>query len=102
MKHVDKIEKFTNPSTKGTVDILSNVWNRNKGNDQFNKNSRPLLTLFTTWNVKEEKFLCRNNTVRNWSSLALHVKAVLFSDDPDLRTRVHNKGWNVMIPKNLQ
>ena len=56
MKHVDKIEKFTNQSTKGTVDILSNVWNRNKGNDQFNKNSRPLLTLFTTWNVKEGNF----------------------------------------------
>lgn len=99
MKRVYKIEKFTNPSTKSIVDILSNVRNRNKGNDQFNKNSRPLLTLFTTWNVKEEKFLCRNNTVRNWSSLAPHVKAVLFSDNPDLRTRVQNKGWDVMIPR---
>ena len=60
------------------------------------KKDIPLLTLFTTWPAKAEKYVCHNNTVSNWLSLKPHVVPILFSNESDLSQKVKAKGWTVL------
>ncbi|XP_062578077.1 uncharacterized protein LOC134247110 [Saccostrea cucullata] len=60
-----------------------------------NKYKVPVVTLFTSWSVDIEKYLCRNTTVLNWSRLKPFISPIFFTNDTDLMTRVRNKGWNV-------
>ncbi|XP_061169010.1 uncharacterized protein LOC133178290 [Saccostrea echinata] len=58
--------------------------------------SFPVLTMFTTWSEDAEKYLCRNTTVVNWSTMKPLITPILFTNDTDLIIRVLNKGWNVL------
>lgn len=60
---------------------------------------KTLLVLFTTFMTNQEKFVCRNNTVKNWASLAPFVQPVFFSNDEALSNKVRKSGWDVMRPK---
>lgn len=55
-----------------------------------------LLTLFTTWEEEENKYLCRNNTIRNWNLLGPSVKTILFTNNENLAYRVKQLGWDVL------
>ncbi|CAG2249818.1 unnamed protein product [Mytilus edulis] len=56
----------------------------------------PLLTLFTTWPTKAEKFLVHNSTIKNWNSLYPFVRSVFFTNEEDLASRVKSMGWSVL------
>lgn len=97
---------------KHNVEQMMNIdFQTNKNNKDINdsisddvlNNTIPgekiLLVLFTTFTSKPEKYVCRNNTVNNWASLAPFVKSIFFSDDEDLSNRVRKAGWDVMLPK---
>ncbi|XP_062585432.1 uncharacterized protein LOC134247109 [Saccostrea cucullata] len=60
-----------------------------------NKYEFPVITLFTSWSVDIEKYLCRNTTVHNWSRLKPTITPILFTNDTDLTKRVQKKGWKV-------
>ena len=62
------------------------------------KASTFLLVIFTTFTDSAEKYVCRNNTLRNWLSLGGIVKPIFFSNDSNLIARVKEKGWDVLIP----
>jgi hypothetical protein len=44
------------------------------------KASTFLLVIFTTFTDNAEKYVCRNNTLRNWLSFGGTVKPILFSE----------------------
>lgn len=52
-----------------------------------------LFTIFTTWNPESDKYLCRNNTIRNWNSLGPDVVRVLFTNDSFLSKQIEMLGW---------
>lgn len=56
----------------------------------------PLLTLFTTWPTKKDKFLVHNSTINNWEALSPFVNPVLFTDEPGLAAEAKSRGWNVL------
>jgi hypothetical protein len=58
----------------------------------------PLLTIFTTFSSSAEKYVCRNNTIRNWMFFGTIVKPIFFSDDADLLNQIKSKGWDVQRP----
>lgn len=60
------------------------------------KENKILLTLFTTWEEEDNKYLCRNNTIRNWNLLGPLVKRILFTNKKNLAFRVQQLGWNVL------
>ncbi|XP_061196681.1 uncharacterized protein LOC133204956 [Saccostrea echinata] len=60
------------------------------------KANKTLLTLFTTWQTTVEKYVCHNNTIRNWNQLKPFVQPILFSDEEDLSVRVAEMGWKVL------
>lgn len=62
------------------------------------KSTFPLLTIFTTFSSSAEKYVCRNNTIRNWMSFGTIVKPIFFSDDADLLNKIKSKGWDVQRP----
>ena len=62
------------------------------------KTSTFLLVIFTTFTDSAEKYVCRNNTIRNWLSFGGTVKPIFFSDDTNLIARVKEKGWHVLLP----
>jgi hypothetical protein len=55
------------------------------------KTSTFLLVIFTTFTDSAEKYVCRNNTLRNWLSFGGTVKPIFFSDDTNLIARVKEK-----------
>ena len=57
--------------------------------------SEPLLTLFTTWNDNDEKYLVHNLTTRNWLSLRPFVIPVVFTNEPAIANDCREKGWLV-------
>ena len=57
--------------------------------------SEPLLTLFTTWNDNNEKYLVHNLTTRNWLSLRPFVIPVIFTNEPAIASDCREKGWLV-------
>ncbi|VDI08100.1 Hypothetical predicted protein [Mytilus galloprovincialis] len=60
------------------------------------RKSTPLLILFTTWASTKDKYLCHNNTIKNWKSLSPFVTPVLFSDEELVRDEAVSKGWRVL------
>ncbi|XP_071142499.1 uncharacterized protein [Mytilus edulis] len=58
--------------------------------------TRPLLTIFTTWVSDNTKYVCRNNTVKNWNLLQENVARILFTNETDLTLRVKSMGWKVL------
>ena len=58
--------------------------------------SEPLLTLFTTWNDNDEKYLVHNLTTRNWLSLRPFVIPVVFTNEPAIASDCREKGWLVL------
>ncbi|CAG2197399.1 unnamed protein product [Mytilus edulis] len=63
------------------------------------RKSTPVLVLFTTWTATKDKYLCHNNTVKNWKSLSPFVTPVLFSDEEFVRGEAESKGWRVLPVK---
>ncbi|XP_069113653.1 uncharacterized protein [Argopecten irradians] len=55
-----------------------------------------LLTLFTSWPTKAEKYTCHNNTLRNWAQLKPHIQPVLFTQETLLAEEATEKGWAVL------
>jgi len=55
-----------------------------------------LITLFTTWPTKKEKFVVHNSTIRNWKALSPFVKPVLFTNEEELGNRVRSMGWSIL------
>ncbi|OWF52120.1 uncharacterized protein LOC110448187 [Mizuhopecten yessoensis] len=55
-----------------------------------------LLTLFTSWPTKAEKYLCHNNTIRNWLQLKPLIHPVLFTNETLLAEEAMEKGWDVL------
>ncbi|XP_063443069.1 uncharacterized protein LOC134723385 [Mytilus trossulus] len=64
------------------------------------RKSSPLLILFTTWTATKDKYLCHNNTVKNWKYLSPFVTPVLFSDEELVRDEAESKGWRVLPVRN--
>ncbi|CAC5385621.1 unnamed protein product [Mytilus coruscus] len=60
------------------------------------RKSTPLFILFTTWTATKDKYLCHNNTVKNWKSLSPFVTPVLFSNEEFVREEAESRGWRVM------
>lgn len=58
--------------------------------------ANPLITLFTTWPAKKEKFFVHNSTIRNWKALSPFVKPVLFTNEEELGNRVRSMGWSIL------
>ena len=58
--------------------------------------SLPLITLFTTWVTKPEKYVCHNNTLHNWNTLKPYVHPILFTNEANLTKEVSQKGWSVL------
>ncbi|KAK3085019.1 hypothetical protein FSP39_022943 [Pinctada imbricata] len=56
----------------------------------------PILTLFTTWQTKAEKYDCHNNTVNNWLSFGPDVIPILFTNETNLSMRVKKADWKVL------
>lgn len=56
----------------------------------------PLLTLFTTWPTKKEKYLVHNSTINNWKALSPFITPVLFTDEPALAAEAKSRDWKVL------
>ncbi|CAC5380444.1 unnamed protein product [Mytilus coruscus] len=63
---------------------------------QLIEKTRTLLTIFTTWVSDKKKYVCRNNTVKNWNLLQENVERILFTNETDLTLRVKSMGWKVL------
>lgn len=60
-----------------------------------------LLTLFTTWPTRAEKYVCHNNTLSNWIQLKPSVRLILFTNEEKLVTEATGKGWHALpVPGN--
>ncbi|XP_060080108.1 uncharacterized protein LOC132559499 [Ylistrum balloti] len=55
-----------------------------------------LLTLFTSWPTKAEKYVCHNNTIRNWLQLKPFIQPILFTNETLLAQEAVEKGWDVL------
>ncbi|XP_033754626.1 uncharacterized protein LOC117337647 [Pecten maximus] len=55
-----------------------------------------LLTLFTSWPTKAEKYMCHNNTIRNWQQLKPLIQPILFTNEALLTEEANEKGWTVL------
>lgn len=75
-------------SLRGTVQQQKNIQRITK--------TRPLLTIFTTWVSDKKKYICRNNTVKNWNLLKENVARILFTNETDLTFGVKSMGWKVL------
>ncbi|XP_062578081.1 uncharacterized protein LOC134247106 [Saccostrea cucullata] len=95
-KTVNKLEnlKWGQETTSGKFDKLKQGLTT-KGYPRNNEYKFPVITLFTSWSVDIEKYLCRNTTVLNWFRLKPSITPLLFTNNTDLMRRVQNKGWNV-------
>ena len=58
--------------------------------------TEPLLTLFTTWNDNNAKYLVHNNTIRNWLLFRPYVVPVIFTNEPSIASECRRKGWDVL------
>ena len=56
----------------------------------------PIVTVFTSWVTKPEKYTCHNNTLYNWNSMKPYVQPILFTNEERLRKEAKMKGWTVM------
>ena len=56
----------------------------------------PLITLFTTWVTRADKFLCHNNTLHNWNMFKPYVHPVLFMNEVNVTKEAKQKGWSVL------
>ena len=61
----------------------------------INKESLPLLTLFTSWTDNSEKYLVHNLTVHNWMSLRPYVIPVIFTNETEVADECRRMGWEV-------
>ncbi|OWF56364.1 uncharacterized protein LOC110448150 [Mizuhopecten yessoensis] len=53
-----------------------------------------LLTLFTTWPTRADKYTCHNNTVENWRTFKPNIRPMLFTNEDYLAREVTKKGWS--------
>ncbi|KAK3579568.1 hypothetical protein CHS0354_010454 [Potamilus streckersoni] len=55
--------------------------------------TKPLLTLFTSWNDSQDKYLVHNITSVNWLSLRPFVVPVVFTNESAVIEACNNSGW---------
>ena len=55
----------------------------------------PIITLVTTFKLNRGKYVCHNNTLRNWNSLKPYVYPILYTDEEYVRNEAIEKGWKV-------
>ncbi|KAK3594296.1 hypothetical protein CHS0354_018986 [Potamilus streckersoni] len=66
---------------------------------QIKPTSFPLLTLFTTWVDRKEKYLVQNRTIENWISFRPYMQPVIFTNDTKLESQCRHRGWNALTLK---
>ena len=55
-----------------------------------------LLTIFTSWKSKREKYECHNNTLYNWNMLQPNVTPIVFSNEQHILEEATGKGWTAL------
>ncbi|KAL3860536.1 hypothetical protein ACJMK2_010652 [Sinanodonta woodiana] len=60
------------------------------------RQTKPLLTLFTSWTDNEDKYLVHNLTTLNWLSLRPFVMPIVFTNEISLATVCERAGWVVL------
>ncbi|XP_060083811.1 uncharacterized protein LOC132563068 [Ylistrum balloti] len=84
--------------TKGSMLHFQSFKNISKHRGVENK-SELLLTLFTSWHTKPEKYICYNNTIRNWSEFKPFIQTILFTNEVSQTKEALRKGWDVLPVK---
>ncbi|XP_069113165.1 uncharacterized protein [Argopecten irradians] len=85
--YISQLNKHFVNATMSTADNVNEI-------TQNASTSTTLLTLFTSWYIKAEKYICHNNTIRNWNSLKPSVKPIIFTNNNIISKEVRKKGWN--------
>ncbi|CAI9729690.1 Hypothetical predicted protein [Octopus vulgaris] len=57
--------------------------------------NRPILTMFTSWDVNETKYIVHNNTVSNWIKLKKYVNPIIFTNSSRYKKLCSDAGWTV-------
>ncbi|KAK3086495.1 hypothetical protein FSP39_019205 [Pinctada imbricata] len=70
--------------------------NESPGDATIPEKDTPLITLFTSWVTKPEKYLCHNNTLFNWNSLKPDILSILFTNESYVKKEALSKGWQVL------
>ncbi|XP_069113646.1 uncharacterized protein [Argopecten irradians] len=100
-----RVSEQYNNSVSGTKKPSKSTFLHQKPTRSFVKNStgssvggktEVLLTLFTSWPTKAEKYTCHNNTIKNWAQLKPHIQPVLFTQETLLAEEATEKGWAVL------
>ncbi|OWF55609.1 uncharacterized protein LOC110458058 isoform X2 [Mizuhopecten yessoensis] len=80
---------------EGKVQIGQGIRSHPDTEQGYNR-SELLLTLFTSWTTKAEKYICHNNTIRNWLEFKPVIQPILFTNETLLKEEAVEKGWDVL------
>ncbi|KAL3848578.1 hypothetical protein ACJMK2_019428 [Sinanodonta woodiana] len=83
------VDKFRNAKVKSEADILINA-------TSWMKTETPILTLFTSWLHRQDKYVVQNRTVQNWRFFWPHIRPVLFTNDTELGDICRRQGWSIL------
>ncbi|KAL3860540.1 hypothetical protein ACJMK2_010656 [Sinanodonta woodiana] len=85
------------PSSSITFHLQNNLSPSNEKIREIMKNrTKPLLTLFTSWNDSKDKHLVHNITSVNWLSLRPFVVPVVFTNESGVTEACNNSGWMIL------
>ncbi|KAL3860538.1 hypothetical protein ACJMK2_010654 [Sinanodonta woodiana] len=95
--------KYVTPTSNSTLPpahqlIQQNVsfpW-KQRIRELIKSQTKPLLTLFTSWSDNEDKYLVHNLTTLNWLSLRPFVMPIIFTNETALTKVCERAGWVVM------
>ena len=82
----------TPPPTEATTTPMYKLALKDK---IINNESKPLLTLFTSWTDNSDKYLVHNLTVQNWLSLRPYIIPVIFTNETEVADECRRMGWEV-------
>ncbi|GAB1609618.1 uncharacterized protein LOC115217495 [Argonauta hians] len=57
--------------------------------------SKPIITMFTSWEDNETKYIVHNNTVSNWAGLKKYVNIIIFTNSSQYKKLCEDAGWTV-------
>lgn len=91
-----------NESSEMLSTMVQRDFSNNGSNTTYESNvvAKPkpevLLTLFSSWPTKAEKYLCHNNTLRNWALLKPLIQPVVFTNETSLAEKAIEMGWGAL------
>ncbi|KAL3860535.1 hypothetical protein ACJMK2_010651 [Sinanodonta woodiana] len=83
------------PVVQVSEPTISSPW-KTRLRELTKSQTKPLLTLFTSWIDDKDKYLVHNLTTLNWLSLRPFVMPIVFTNEISLATVCERAGWVVL------